>query len=91
MINTAVKKNNSVLKDTINMLFGLDDNKLIEVQSFIRENSEEKEEDLFKDLYKPLTEAELVERIDRSLAHIHDGTAMDAEEFIQELESEFGL
>ena len=36
MLNSAVKQNNLLLKDTIDMLFGLDDAKLMEVQSMIK-------------------------------------------------------
>lgn len=90
MLNTVVKQNNLLLKDTIDMLFGLDDAKLMEVQSMIK-GFEDEDEDLLKDFYKPLTEAELIERIDRSLAHINDGTEMDAKEFIRELRAEYGL
>ena len=36
MLNSAVKQNNLLLKDTIDMLFGLDDVKLMEVQSMIK-------------------------------------------------------
>lgn len=88
MLNTAVKQNNLLLKDTIDMLFGLDDEKLMKVQSMIK-GFQEDEEDPVKDLYKPLTESELIERIDNSLAHIDE--AKDAFEFIRELEAEYGL
>ena len=44
----------------------------------------------FKDLYKPLSETELVERIDHSLSHLNDRTAIEAEQCYRELLSEYG-
>lgn len=43
------------------------------------------------DYYKPLTETELIERVDKSLALENDGLAMDAEEFGQQLMETYGL
>ena len=91
MINTTTFNNNTVLKDTIDMLFGLDHAKLLEVQSYIRGLTEEENDELFGDLYTPLSEAELLERIDHSLAHLNDGTAIEAEQCYHELLTEYGL
>lgn len=90
MLNTVVKQNNLLLKDTIDMLFGLDDAKLMEVQSMIK-GFEDKDEDLLKDLYKPLTEAELIERIDRGIADADAGNVMDADEALRDLMERYGL
>ncbi|MBQ6480188.1 MAG: hypothetical protein IJI45_03630 [Anaerolineaceae bacterium] len=90
MLNTAVKQNNLLLKDTIDMLFGLDDEKLMEVQSMIK-GFEDEDEDLLKDLYKPLTEAELIEQIDRGIADADAGNVMDADEALRDLVERYGL
>ena len=91
MINTTSLNNNQMLKDTIDMLFELDHNKLLEVQTYIRGLAEEENGESFEDLYKPLSETELVERIDHSLSHLNDGTAIEAEQCYRELLSEYGL
>lgn len=41
--------------------------------------------------YKPLTEAELIARVDKSLSLENDGLAMDAEEFGQRLMETYRL
>lgn len=83
---------NIVLEETIDMLQDLDVNELKALQAvakvFLAKDKEENFDELVKDYYKPLTEAELIERIDNSLAHIDD--AKDAFEFIRELEAEYG-
>ncbi len=42
-------------------------------------------------LFPPMTESELLQRIDRGIADADAGNFMDSEEFERELEEEFGL
>lgn len=48
-------------------------------------------DDGLSSLYQPLTEAQLVERIDRSLAHFSQGMRQDSEIMEAELIAELGL
>ncbi|MBQ4513256.1 MAG: hypothetical protein II969_09695 [Anaerolineaceae bacterium] len=85
----AIKTNENkaaVLDDTINMLHELDLNELEAVRSVI--NVIVQKEDNF---YKPLTETELIARVDKSLALENDGLAMDAEEFGRHIMETYGL
>ena len=85
----AIKTNENkaaVLDDTINMLHELDLNELEAVRSVI--NVIVQKEDNF---YKPLTETELIARVDKSLALENDGLAMDAEEFGRQIIETYGL
>lgn len=86
---SAVKTGESkaaVLEDTINMMRNLDLDELEAVRSVI--NVIVHKEDNF---YKPLSEAELIARVDKSLDLEYDGLAMDAEEFGQQLMETYGL
>ena len=75
-----------ILDDTINMLRELNLDELAAVRSVI--NVIVHKEDNY---YKPLTEAELIARVDKSLALENDGLAMDAEEFGRQLMETYGL
>ena len=75
-----------ILNDTINMLQELNIDELEAVRSII--NVIVRKEDNY---YKPLTEAELIARVDKSLALEHDGFAMDAEEFGKQIMETYGL
>lgn len=86
---SAVKTGESkaaVLEETINMMRNLDLDELEAVRSVI--NVIVHKEDNF---YKPLSEAELIARVDKSLDLEYDGLAMDAEEFGQQLMETYGL
>ncbi|MBQ4511708.1 MAG: hypothetical protein II969_01860 [Anaerolineaceae bacterium] len=94
MINTEVMTNNTVLKDTIDMLFDLSVDDLLEIQSFIKGNRSRNMKDAAADIaefYKPLTEAELIERIDKGIAEADAGMFIDSETMEKELIAEFGL
>ena len=89
------KTKNMLLEDTIEMLRKLDENELKALQSvirvFISKDEAEDDNELVKDYYKPLTEAELIERIDRAIAQADAGLAVDSEIVEAEIMAEFGL
>ena len=87
MFSTKTSENKTdILDDTINMLRELNIDELEAVRSVI--NVIVHKEDNY---YKPLTEAELIERVDKSLALEYDGFAMDAEEFGKQIVETYGL
>ncbi len=93
MINTEVMTNNAVLKDTIDMLFDLSVDDLLEIQSFIKGNQSKNMKDAadIAEFYKPLTEAELIERIDKGIADADAGKVLDADEALKALMEKYGL
>ena len=78
----------SVLDNTVDMLQILDDNELEAIQSvaeaFISNSSVSRP-------YRPLSEDELLARIDHSIDQIEQGAYQDSESFENELVREFGL
>ena len=95
MLNTAVKQNTLLLEDTIGMLQDLDEDELKTLQAvikvFLAKDKDDNFDELVKDYYKPLTEAELIERIDCGIAEADAGLGTDAFQFSRELRLEFGL
>ena len=93
MINTEVMTNNAVLKDTIDMLFDLSVDDLLEIQSFIKGNQSKNMKDAadIAEFYNPLTEAELIERIDKGIADADAGKVLDADEALKALMEKYGL
>ena len=78
----------SELEKTKKMLSSLTDWQIHAVQTMIR--------DFFltpakENPFRPLTEEELIERIDEGLAQAKRGEGMDAEEFEAEMRREFGF
>ena len=94
-VPTIDNTKNRVLEDTIDMLRSLDENELEALQSvikvFLAKDKDEDYDELVKDYYKPLSKAELIERIDRGIAEADAGLATDAFQFSRELRLEFGL
>lgn len=94
-VPTIDNTKNWVLEDTIDMLRSLDENELEALQSvikvFLAKDKDEDYDELVKDYYKPLSKAELIERIDRGIAEADAGLATDAFQFSRELRLEFGL
>ena len=78
----------SELEKTKQMLSALNDWQIQAVQAFIKDFVTNPAE---KSPFRPLTEKELIERIDRGIAQGKRGEYQDAEEFEAELMKEFGL
>ena len=87
MIDTkTANRDGSVLEETIDMLRKLDLQELEAVRSVIKIFISKDE-----DYYKPLSESEIVARIDEAIAQVDAGLSYDAEETEKEIMSEFGL
>ena len=83
---TTSENKTDILDDTIGMLRELNLDELETIRSVI--NVIVRKEDNY---YKPLTEEELIARVDKSLALEHDGFAMDAEKFGKQIMETYGL
>ena len=83
---TTSENKTDILDDTIGMLRELNLDELEAIRSVI--NVIVRKEDNY---YKPLTEEELIARVDKSLDLEHDGFAMDAEKFGKQIMETCGL
>ena len=87
MIDTKINKENvSVLEETIDMLRKLDFQELEAVQAVIKVFLSKDD-----DYYKPLSESEIIARIDEAITQVDAGYFYDAEETEKEIIAEFGL
>ena len=87
MLATKTKKSKTIiLNDTIAMLQELDIRELEAVRSVVRIIVSKDE-----NFYHPLTEVELMQRIDEAIAQTDAGLAVDSETFEAEIKAEFGL
>ena len=82
----SVNSNSTVLQNTIDMLSELNEYELNAVQSVIRVIISKQD-----DYYKPLSEEDMLARIDTSIAQVEAGLAEDSEVVEDEIMSEFGL
>ncbi|MBQ6344365.1 MAG: hypothetical protein IJI41_14710 [Anaerolineaceae bacterium] len=87
MINTKpTDRNVSLLEETFDMLRKLDFQELEMVQNVIRTITSKED-----DYYKPLSETEIISRIDEAIAQVDAGYSYDAEEVEKEIIAEYGL
>ncbi len=85
IMNKAFQKGNA-FQDTVSMLSELNEYELKAVQSVIRVIITKQD-----NYYHPLSEMELFERIDASLAQVDAGMAEDSEIAEREIMAELGL
>ena len=78
--------NTSALDRTVSLLQFLDEEELDIIQSVAREFIKKSQA-----AYQPLTERQLLARIDTALDHVQQGMFQDAEDVENELRAEFGL
>ena len=78
--------NDKILRDTIDMLGELNQTELQAVQSVIRVIITKQD-----DYYKPLSEEQLIARIDRAIDQVNEGMAVDSEIVEDELAAEYCL
>ncbi len=87
MINTkSDTRKVSLLEETLDMLHKLNLQELEIVQSVIKSLTAKDD-----DYYQPLSEAEIISRIDEAIAQVDAGLSFDAEEVEKEIIREFGL
>ena len=81
-----VSADNTMLQNTIDMLSELNEYELNAVQSVIKVIISKQD-----NYYKPLSEKELLSRIDSSLEQLDNGFVEDSEKMEDEITSEFDL
>ena len=81
-----VSADNTMLQNTIDMLSELNEYELNAVQSVIKVIISKQD-----NYYKPLSEKELLSRIDSSLEQLDNGFVEDSEKMEDEISSEFDL
>ena len=87
MINTkSDMRKGSLLEETFDMLRKLNLQELEIVQSVIKSIASKD-----GNYYQPLSEAEIISRIDEAIAQVDAGFSYDAEEVEKEIIREFGL
>lgn len=84
----AVATKPSILDNTVDMIQMLNDDELQAIQSVARVFIAKPNSDR---IYKPLTEDQIVKRIDASLEQVSAGMYEDSEIAEQEIIAEFGL
>lgn len=86
MIKTGTLNHNDKLVKTFDMLREMDALELETIRSYINELISGND-----NFYRPLSEEELIKRIDESIAEADAGLVYDAEEAAKEIMSELGL